>query len=142
VLEVLDTVTKSVPFTVIGKDADKNYVYGWASIAMTSDGRPVIDLQGDVIDVYDLEDTAAEFVKQYRQGGEMHEGSAPSELIASTVFTPELMEAIGITPGKLPYGWLLGFEVPPSTFAKVKKGSLLMFSIEGEAERVPIRSAA
>ena len=102
---------------------------------MTKAGRPVIDLQGDVIDPGDLEDAAAQFVKDSRQGGEMHAGPAPSELIASIVLTAEVQKALGIPEGLVPQAWLVGFEVPPETFAKVKAGSRLMFSIEGSGQR-------
>ena len=125
-------------FEVVAKQQEQRRVYGYASVAVTKDGKPIVDLQGDVIDPEDLEDTAAEFVKEYRQGGEMHSGPAPSELIASVVLTAAVQKALGIPPGLVPEAWLVGFEVPAETFAKVKEGSRLMFSIEGQAQREEI----
>lgn len=68
----------------------------------------------------------------------MHAGAAQSELIASIVLTSEVQKALGIPDATVPQAWFVGFEVPPETFAKVKEGSRLMFSIEGEAAREEI----
>lgn len=91
-----------------------------------------------MIDPAELESAAAEFVKSERRGGEMHSGPAPSELIASVVLTDEIQKALGIPAGVVPQAWFVGFEVPPETFAKVKQGSRLMFSIEGSAQKVEL----
>ena len=133
-----DTVKTRISLKVLKADKPLRYVYGWASVAKTKDGRTVVDLQGDVVDVHDLETAAAGFVKEYRQGGEMHRGGAPNQLIASMVFTPELKKAMGVEASAVPEGWLVGFQLPESSFAKVKDGDLLMFSIEGEADKETI----
>jgi hypothetical protein len=77
-------------FEVIRKDAAQRRVYGWFSVAKTKEGKILIDRHGDVIDVADLEIASAEFLKEYRQGGEQHDGGAPNKLVASLVFTREL----------------------------------------------------
>ena len=123
-----------VGFKVVAKDDARRWVFGWASVAKTKKGETVIDRHGDAILIEDLEEAAAEFVKFYRRGGEMHDGAAPSELIACLVFTPEVQKALGIPDGTVPQGMFVGFEVPPETFRKVVDGSMLMFSIEGIAE--------
>jgi hypothetical protein len=125
-------------FDVIRKDADSHRVYGWFSIAKDKDGQTLVDRHGDVIEVSDLEDAAAEFVREYRQGGEEHQGGASNKLIASIVLSREVQDAIGVPPGLLPEGWLGGFQVTESVFARLAKGELLMFSIEGEAETVEV----
>jgi hypothetical protein len=119
-------------------DEEQHVVAGWASIAKTKDGKYIVDSQGDVIDPDSLNAAAKDFVKQYRQGGEMHEGRAPSVLVESMVFTKANCQAMGIPEGILPEGWWTGFEVPDATFAKVAAGQELMFSIEGEADRTPV----
>lgn len=119
---------------VVKRAGEPHRVYGWASLATTKAGKPVVDLQGDVIDISDLETAAAEFVKEYRQGGEMHRGAAPNRLMASVVFTPEVLAALEIPDGLLPQGWLVGFEVDEEQFSKVAAGERLMFSIEGTAD--------
>jgi len=129
-------VTESVKlsFEIIRKDAAQRRVYGWFSVATTKDGKVLVDRHGDVIAVEDLEKAAGEFLKEYRAGGEEHAGGAPNKLIASIVLTSEIQKAMGIPEGTLPEGWFGGFEISEEAFAKVAKGELLMFSIEGEAE--------
>jgi hypothetical protein len=121
-------------FEVIRKDAESRRVYGWFSIAKDKDGNVLVDRHGDVIDPSELETAAADFLKEFRQGGINHAGAAPHDLIASVVLTKELQTALGIPPGILPEGWFGGFEISESAFGKIANGDLLMFSIEGEAE--------
>jgi putative serine protease XkdF len=120
-------------FEVLRKDEQRRRVFGWFSIANDKDGKAVIDRHGDVIDVETLEAAAAEFVKEWRQGGQDHAGGAPHKLVASMVFTRELQKSLGIPDGTLPEGWFGGFEIDEAAFKRLAKGELLMFSIEGEA---------
>lgn len=129
-------------FEVVRKDEAQRRVYGWFSVANGKDGKPLVDRQGDVIDVADLETAAAEFVREYRQGGEEHEGGAPNKLIASVVLTREIQNALGLPAGLLPEGWFGGFEISEPVFARLAKGELLMFSIEGEAQTEEVEVAA
>ena len=128
-------------FEVIRKDAASHRVFGWFSIAKDKAGRLLVDKHGDVIEVADLEDAAAEFVREYRQGGEEHQGGAPNKLIASIVLSREVQDAMGIPPGILPEGWFGAFEIGEAAFSKLAKGELLMFSIEGEAETETVEVA-
>ena len=116
---------------------DKMLAFGWASVAVRTDGEQIEDWQGDMIDPEDLENAAYEFVELYREGGEMHERGGAAVLVESVVFTPEKMAAMGIPAGTVPTGWWIGFKVlDPDVWDKVKDGSYPMFSIEGTAERV------
>jgi hypothetical protein len=124
----------SYQFEVLRKDAESRSVFGWFSVAKDKDGKTLVDRHGDVIEVADLEKAAADFVREYRQGGEGHAGGAPNKLIASIVFSRDIQKALGIPDGLLPEGWFGGFEINEQSFAKLAKGQLLMFSIEGEAE--------
>ena len=75
-------------------------------------------------------------MRLYGEGGEMHERGGVAVLVESVVFTEEKMQAIGIPPGTLPVGWWIGFKVlDEDVWKKVKDGTYLMFSIEGEAMR-------
>lgn len=67
----------------------------------------------------------------------MHERGGVAVLVESVVFTEEKMRAMGIPAGTVPVGWWIGFRVlDEEVWEKVKDGTYLMFSIEGEAERV------
>ena len=99
------------------------------------------DWQEDIVEPEELENAAYRFVELYREGGEMHERGGAAVLVESVVFTAEKMVAIGIPVGTLPIGWWIGFKVTDDdVWEKVKDGTYKMFSIEGEAERVEVKS--
>jgi hypothetical protein len=112
-------------------DEDQRLVFGWASVVEDEHGNSVVDSQGDVIPVAELEQAAYEFVLRYRQAGEMHEraGSDVGDLVESVVLTKAKREAMGLPPG--PTGWFVGFKLAPDVFAKVKSGEYQDFSIGG-----------
>ncbi len=117
---------------------DKRLAFGWASASATINGKIVEDCVGDIIEIEELEQAAYKFVELYRDGGEMHERGGCAVLVESVIFTPEKMAAMGIPEGTVPAGWWIGFKVTDDdVWAKVKDGSYPMFSIEGEAVRVP-----
>lgn len=121
---------------VLKFDTERQYVFGWASVAITKDGQQVEDLQGDLIDVEDLEEAAYQFALQYRESGVMHKGESVGNLIESFMVTPEKLEAMGLPQDSLPQGLWVGFHVPdPEVFAKVRAGDYAMFSIQGDAVR-------
>ena len=123
-------------YRLVKSDDEKQLAFGWANVAIRTDGDQSPDLQGDVVDPDVLEDAAYRFVELYRSGGEMHERGGVAVLIESVVFTKEKMWAMGIPEGIVPEGWWIGFHVTdPEVWEKVKNGEYTMFSIEGEAIR-------
>lgn len=125
-------------FKIKKSDDDKHLAFGWASAAADINGETVVDCYEDIIDIEELEQAAYKFVELYREGGEMHERGGCAVLVESTVFTPEKIAAMGIPEGTVPTGWWIGFKVTDDdVWAKVKDGSYPMFSIEGQAVRVP-----
>lgn len=130
-------------FKIEKSDDDKRLAFGWANISVDETGEQLIDWQQDMIDPEELENAAYEFVKLYREGGEMHERGDCAILVESVVFTEEKMRAMGIPDGTLPIGWWIGFYVTDDdVWEKVKSGEYPMFSIEGEAERVEVEDDA
>ena len=126
-------------FKISKSDDKKMLAFGWASIAVRADGEQIEDWQEDIIDPEELEKAAYEFVRLYREGGEMHERGGVAELVESVVFTKEKQRLIGIPEGTLPVGWWIGFKVlDPAVWEKVRDGTYSMFSIEGEAERITV----
>ena len=121
-------------FSVQKSSDDKRLAFGWASISQDESGKELVDLSEDVIDPETLENAAYEFVRLYREGGEMHERGDCAVLVESVVFTKEKMAAMGIPDGTLPTGWWIGFYVTDDeVWEKVKSGEYPMFSIEGTA---------
>ena len=126
-------------FKIEKANDEKMLAFGWASVAVRADGGQIEDWQGDIIDPEVLEDAAYEYVRLYRDGGEMHERGGVAALVESVVFTEEKQRLIGIPEGTLPVGWWIGFKVSdPDVWEKVKDGTYSMFSIEGEATRVEV----
>lgn len=127
-------------YKILKSDDDKHLAFGWANVAVTIDGQREPDLQGDLVTPEVLENAAYRFVEFYRRGGEMHYegGGQVATLIESVVFTREKLAAMGIPEGTVPLGWWIGFHVlDEEVWEKVKTGEYSMFSIEGEARRVP-----
>lgn len=127
-------------FDVKKSDDEKQYVFGWASVAVTADGEQIEDHQEDIIDIEDLEQAAYHFVKFYREGGEMHERGGCAVLIESCVFTKEKVALMEVPDGTLPEAWWIGFHVTDKdVWEKVKSGEYSMFSIEGKATRMEVQ---
>lgn len=117
-------------FEIKKSSEEKRLAFGWASVAN------IVDLQNDVIDAEELEQAAYNFVRFYREGGEMHERGGCAELVESIVFTPEKLKALGLPENSLKTSWWIGFYVTDDeVWQKVKSGDYSMFSIEGKAIR-------
>lgn len=120
-------------------DDDRMQAFGWANIAVEENGNQIDDYQNDLIDPEDLEAAAYDFVKFFRDAGEMHQRNGVGTLIESVFFSKAKQKALGIPEGTLPEGWFVGFQVTdPDVWKKVKTGEYQMFSIEGTAERVDV----
>lgn len=128
-------------FQVMKSDDEKRLVFGWANVAVRIGGEVIRDFQDDVIDIEELEQAAYNFTAEFGTAGEMHRRGGVGRLVESIVFTKEKAVALGIPPDILPEGWWVGFRIDDDdVWEKVKNGTYSMFSIEGTAERVPIRA--
>lgn len=143
--EILKSTEPKKPDFSIMKSDDKRLVFGWASISVTVDGEQLVDRQNDMIDPEDLEEAAYDYVLNFRDTGEEHVSSLRKKgrLVESCVFTEEKQAAIGIPPGIIPVGWWIGFYIDDDeAWEKIRNGTYQMFSIEGQANRVPVEKAA
>ena len=128
------TYTLEVPITKL--DLVQQRVWGWASVAVRKDGQPIVDTQGDVIAIEDLEEAFYVYFKESGRLNFMHDGPTRGHLIEMMVFTPEKVAKLGIPVGLVPSGAWVGYEIPdPEDFAKAAVDGLVMFSIEGMAEK-------
>jgi cation transport regulator ChaB len=119
---------------VVKVDTAQHLVFGWANVAIRKDGEQIEDLHGDLIDPDDLEQAAYQFVLEYRETGERHQGEAVGYLVESCCFTKEKLVAMGLDEDALPQGLWVGFYIPDAAvFAKVLDGTYSMFSIQGTA---------
>jgi hypothetical protein len=117
-------------------DDTRQQLFGWASIAVRKDGEQIEDLQGDVIDIDDLEAAWYDYVLESGQLNILHKGDCQGQLIEAMVFTPEKLAALGLPAGSLPLGaWVGYFVADPACYQMIKAQGFVMFSIEGSAFR-------
>lgn len=142
-------------FCISKLDDNQSLVFGWANVSVAKStaaadgGYPIFDLQKDSIPPLELEKGAYDFVLDFREADEMHEGSAVGQLVESMVFTPEKLEKFATDPASglvdkavlstlqkvFPTRWWVGFKLEKSAYNAVKSGKYKMFSIAGEADR-------
>jgi Putative phage serine protease XkdF len=129
-------------FTLSGNitklDNDQRVCWGWSSVTVDK-GKPVVDLQGDIIETDDLQKAVWEFMSSDRVSATMHGRDASGKpvrtgtVVDSIVITADLGKALGLEPGR--EGWFVGVKVDdPEVWAGVKDGTYSMFSIGGKAE--------
>lgn len=117
-------------------DDSQQRLFGWASIAVRKDGQQIEDLQGDLIDIEDLEAAWYQYVLESGELNIMHKGDCQGQLIEAMVFTPEKLAALGLAPDSLPLGaWVGYFVEDPACYQMIKAQGFVMFSIEGSALR-------
>ncbi|MCI8336658.1 MAG: hypothetical protein HFI72_05830 [Peptococcaceae bacterium] len=132
--------TTNSTFVIAKTNGEKRQVFGWANVAVRSNGEVICDWQEDMVDMAELEQAAYEFVLHSRQGGEKHCRAGVAVMIESMVFTKEKMLGLGLPAGIIPEGWWIGFQIlDDAVWQKIKQGEYTMFSIEGEATREAIK---
>lgn len=132
----VEKVSAQVSMPIAKSDDARQLVFGWASVAADQEGNPVLDSQGDLIDLEDLEDAFYDYVKSAGTLNFMHDGPVRGQLVEALVFTPEKLTKLGIPAGTVPYGAWVGYHIPNAQdYAMAKADGLLMFSIEGSAQR-------
>lgn len=143
-------------FAISKYDDDQYLVFGWANVSVSKStsradgGEEFFDLQKDSIPPDELEKGAYEFVLNFRETDEMHEGPCTGHMVESMVFTPEKIAKLVTDPtsGKIdqiaydamvkaiPPRWWVGFKLDPASYHAVKSGKFKMFSVAGAAERL------
>lgn len=112
-------------------DDEQRVVRGWASVS-TKGGTPVVDVQGDTIATEELHRAARDFLTGPRSSLRSHSGKQIGEVVESAVLDAEMQKALGIDLGM--EGWLVAIHVTDdATWAEVRKGALMSFSIGGSA---------
>lgn len=128
------TEPENRPFAKL--DEEQQIAFGWANICVECDGSSVVDSQDHEIDPVDFEKAAYEFNLNFHHEafGEDHEGAPKGRLVESVFFTPEKLEAMGLTKSSLPTSWWIGVKVDDAdAWQRIKKGDHRMFSIQGTA---------
>lgn len=131
-------MTQATIVADITKATDEGLIYAWASI-VEEGGQQVVDVQGDIIPVAELQKAAHSFMSAGREVGEMHSViTGIGKFVESMVFTKDLQDTLGIDLGKV--GWLVAMKVDPASpqFAKVKSGEYKALSIGGRGKRASV----
>jgi len=115
-------------------DEDQHLAFGVVATVEDADGRPIIDHQGDIISVAELERAAYDYVLTSGDAGLMHESSGVGTLVESFVVTKAKREAYGFGPG--PTFWHVGYKVhSEDVWKRLKSGEVRELSLEGSAFR-------
>lgn len=119
---------------------DEATVTGWASVVTDEHGVPIIDYDGDIIPVRELEKAAqTAFVDAGGKGraGDMHERTGVADIVESMVLTKEKRQALGLGEG--PEGWVVTLKVRDKQLVKdIRSGRKLELSLHGEALSIPV----
>lgn len=126
---------------IVKVDQARRLVFGFGYVSKFA-GEQVSDHSGDEVDIDNLEEVAYDFVMNFAETGEMHQGVAKGHLVESFVVTEDKVAAIEkITGEKIPKAlvgsWWNGFymeepgEGQPDPYQKVIDGTYKMFSIQG-----------
>lgn len=138
-LDTGELVERECP--IVKVDAERQLVYGFASVITKDDGSYEEDTQGDVIFEEDLLDAAHQYMRKSRQIGLNHRiKSGIGEVVESVVLTRDVQKALGVHPPR-PVAWFIGAHVAnPEIWARVRSGELAAFSIGGTGDRIPLIS--
>lgn len=118
---------------ILKANDDLRRITGWASVT-SKGGAPVVDREGDVIQLDDMRDAVEEFMDSARNGGYMHERNDDGDLVAigkvvdSFIIDADIAKAIGMDTDV--EGWLVTIKVDNAhVWAMVKSGEIGGFSI-------------
>lgn len=139
----------TAPVEIAKRDDERQQVFGWANVSVM-DGALVVDRQGDVIPIEELEKAAYGYVLSSRVGADQHQRISKwaldtdlgpkqtATMIESMVFTPEKIEKMGLPPD-FPQAWWVGYQIQdPTVWADIKAGRRTGFSIHGVGRRTPV----
>lgn len=143
-----DQQTK-VAFQVIHKSADeKRLATVVASVVTKADGSPVVDSQGDVIHIDDLETAFIDAFSDggLRKGGEMHERVGGADIVQHFTLSKSewgsLAKSLGVPvdlAAVMPEVGIAKIRVnDDALWAKVKSGAYPEMSLAGSGVRVPL----
>lgn len=127
----------SADVEVVKSHAPKHRVFGWANTSLSEDGTLLVDRQGHMIPLDDLEEGAYKFTAKRYGSGDMHTSDGFGTLIESAVVTQDKVDA-GVFPRQHLGKWWVGFQLPPEEWEKVNSGKRRAFSIQGKGKLTPV----
>lgn len=127
---------RTIPIQIVKSVPELQQVYGFLAVSEDADGREVVDLDGDVIPLSELQKTAHTCYANMSLG-DSHGKVGCGRLIESLVTSPDVLKAMGVPDDiRLPRGWFTGWQVEdPAVWAKIRSGEYAGFSIGGTGLR-------
>jgi hypothetical protein len=123
----------SLPLKIKKTLPERQMIFGWASV-VAKDGQYIIDKQGDIIPISELENAVFNYMLDSREHGVMHSERGTGKLVMSMLTTPDIMEAFGLTQKDNQIGWIAGYKIEdPALWEAHKRGILPEFSIGGSS---------
>jgi len=114
---------------------------GWVSIVEDADGNQILDAEGHLVPVTELEKAVHDAFSESGgggKGGDLHEQKGVLDVVESFVFTAEKRDALGLGDG--PAGWAASFRVnDDDVWAKIKNGERPELSLLGDGKGTRLR---
>lgn len=130
------TAEKTVRCVIEKFNEDQRIAFGRAYTSVIK-GRPVVDNDGDLVEVAELEKAAQAFASQ-RAIKVTHRGRQTGELVESLVTSPDKARAMGL-PADSDVAWWVGVRIDDGdAWAAVKRRELREFSFGGDGVRTEI----
>jgi hypothetical protein len=128
----------SLTLKIAKAEPERQMIFGWASV-VARDGKYIIDKQGDIIPIEELENAVLEYMLYAREHGVMHAVKGTGRLVMSFLTTPDFMKAFKLKQADDQIGWIVGYKIEdPELWTAVRRGILPEFSIGGSS--VPFES--
>jgi len=114
-------------------EPERQMIFGWASV-VAKDGNYIIDKQGDIIPISELENAVLNYMLESRDHGVMHSVKGTGKLVMSFLTTPDFMKAFKLKQEDDQIGWIAGYKIEdPALWEAHKRGLLPEFSIGGSS---------
>lgn len=126
-----------VPITK--RDDAKRLIYGWAAVVTKADGTPVVDLQGDITPIDEIEKAAHKALAFGGRGktGVQHEHTGVGDIVESAIINKAFRDAHSMPPG--PEGWWVGMKIhSDDVWKRITSGELSELSFKGTARRTAL----
>jgi hypothetical protein len=137
----------------VTKANEHQTLFGWLNVSTEPDGTDVVDSDGQNIPIGELERAAYAFLKSVSApSGVDHDGGDPDgEMVASVVFTDDVLDALSVDPATgepieplrkalrehMPRGWFGAFHIADeAAWVAARDGDRQAFSVEGYAGRM------
>ena len=123
----------SIPFRVTKALPEQQIIMGWASVVAKGD-EYIVDHQGDIIPIDELENAVFNYMLDSRDHGFMHAVKGTGRLVMSFLTTPDVMKAFGLKQVDGLVGWIAGYKIDdPDLWDAHKRGLLPELSIGGSS---------